>query len=64
MKVTIKMTLGDLAEMGVSAEQLEEAVTRQIEGGLDVGGDTLYINGADVSVVIDDSLTESETAPM
>lgn len=64
MNVIIKVTQDDLAEMGVSAEQLQEAVTRQIEGGLDVDGDTLYIDGADVSVVIEEPLAEGDTAPM
>ena len=64
MKITIGVTQGDLVEMGVSPDQLEQAVQRQLEGGLDVDGDTLYINGADVSVVIEEPLAEGDTAPM
>lgn len=52
MNVTIEVIEDDLAELGVSAEQLKEAVTRKIVGGLDVDGDTLYINGEGVSVAI------------
>lgn len=52
MKITVEVTQADLAEMGVSAEQLEGAVKQEIEGGLDVDGDTLYINDADVTVVV------------
>ncbi len=52
MKITIGVTQGDLVEMGVSPDQLEQAVQRQLEGGLDVDGDTLYINDTDVTVVV------------
>lgn len=64
MKVTVELTQADLVEMAVSPEQLEEAVKRQIMGGIDVDGDTLYIYDADVTVVINDALPESDTAPM
>ena len=52
MKVTVEVTQADLAEMGVSAEQLEDAVKQEVEGGLDVDGETRYINDADVTVVV------------
>lgn len=52
MKITVEVTQADLAEMGVSAKQLEDAVKQEIEGGLDVDGDTLYINDADVTIVV------------
>lgn len=52
MKVTVEVTQADLAEMGVSTEQLEDAVKQEVEGGLDVDGDTLYINDARVTVVV------------
>lgn len=64
MRVTIEVTQDDLVEMAVTAEQLEEAVKREILGGLDVDGDTLYIYDATVSVVINDALPECDTAPM
>lgn len=54
MKITIEVTQEDLAEMGVSTEQLEDAVKQEIHGGLEVDGDTLYVNDADVSVVVAD----------
>ena len=52
MKVTVEVTQGDLAEMSVSVEQLEDAVKQEVEGGLDVDGETLYINDTDVTVVV------------
>ena len=52
MKITAEVTQADLAEMGVSAEQLADAVKQEIEGGLNVDGDTLYINDADVTVEV------------
>lgn len=64
MKVTVEVTQDDLAEMGVTAEQLEDAVTIKIEGGFDIEGDVLFINSANVTVVINDALHESDTAPM
>lgn len=63
MKVTVEVTHDDLAEMAVTPQVLQEALKLKIEGGLDVNGDLLYIYGADVSVVINDSLPLSETAP-
>lgn len=47
MKFTVEVTHVELAEMGVSPEQLEIAVKQEIESGLNVDGDTLYINDAD-----------------
>ena len=52
MKVTVEVTQADLAEMSVSVEQLEDAVKQEVEGGLDVDGETLYINDTDVTVVV------------
>lgn len=52
MKVTVEVTQAELAEMGVSVEQLESAVKEEMESGLEIDGDTLYINDADVSVMV------------
>ena len=52
MKTTVAVTKADLAEMGVSAEQLEGALKQTLEGGMNIDGDTLYINDADVIVVV------------
>lgn len=52
MKFTVEVTHVELAEMGVSPEQLEVAVKQEIESGLNVDGDTLYINDAYVIVVV------------
>jgi hypothetical protein len=52
MKFTVEVTHVELAEMGVSPEQLEVTVKQEIESGLNVDGDTLYINDADVIVVV------------
>lgn len=53
MKITIKVKQDDLDEMGVTSEQLEAAVKDSVMGGLDVDGDTLYINDAVVDVVVE-----------
>ena len=52
MKTTVAVSKADLAEMGVSAEQLEGALKQTLEGGMNIDGDTLYINDADVTVVV------------
>ncbi len=46
MKVTVEVTQADLAEMSVSVEQLEDAVKQEVEGGLDVDGETLYLTSS------------------
>jgi len=51
LRVTVEVTADDLAEMGVTQEQLEEAV-RDKMGSLDVEGDALYFNDLGVSVVV------------
>ena len=54
MKLRIEVTCSDLVEMNVSPKQLEAAMKQQVESGLDIDGDTLYINNADVAVVVSD----------
>ncbi len=54
MKITVEVTQSELAEMGLSAEQLEHGVKQVVEGGLDVDGDTLYISDAAMTVLVAD----------
>ena len=51
MRVNIEATPADLAEMGVTAEQLQETA-RNALSRLDVDGDALYINDLDVHVLV------------
>jgi hypothetical protein len=51
LRVIVEVTADDLAEMGVTQEQLEETV-RDKMGSLDVEGDALYFNDLGVSVVV------------
>ena len=51
LRVTVEVTADDLAEMGVTEEQLEEAV-RDKMGSLAVDGYALYFNDLGVSVVV------------
>ena len=50
MRVTVEVTQGDLVEMDVTPEQLEEAIRNEL-GRLDVEGDPLYVNQLYVTVV-------------
>lgn len=54
MRVKVEVSESDLAEMGVTTEQLEEAVRNEL-GSLDVEGDDLYINELVVTVVVGES---------
>lgn len=54
MRVTVEVTQGDLVEMDVTPEQLEEAIRNEL-GNLNVEGDPLYINQLDVTVVVSDN---------
>jgi len=53
MEVTVQVDEASLIRMEVTADQLANAVRRQIEGGLDLDGDgTLYLNDVTVKVVV------------
>lgn len=53
MEVTVQVDEASLIGMEVSADQLADAIRRQIEGGLDLGGDgTLYLNDVAVKVEV------------
>ena len=52
MKFTVEVTHVELAEMGVSPEQLEVTVKQEIESGMNVYASTLDRNDADVIVVV------------
>ncbi|CAN7586429.1 hypothetical protein [Acidovorax delafieldii] len=53
MEVTVQVDEASLIRMEVTADQLANAVRRQIEGGLDLDGDgTLYLNDVAVKVVV------------
>lgn len=53
MEVTVQVDEASLIGMEVSADQLADAIRRQIEGGLDLDGDgTLYLNDVTVKVVV------------
>lgn len=54
MRVNIDVAPADLAEMGMTAEQLQEAA-RNALGKLDVDGDALYINDLDVQVLVSEN---------
>lgn len=51
MRVIVEVATSDLAEMQVTAEQLEASVRNQF-GSLNVEGDPLYINQMDVVVTV------------
>lgn len=51
LRVTVEVGADDLAGMGVTEEQLAEAVRNKL-GSLDVEGDVLYFNDLGVSVVV------------
>lgn len=52
MKITVQVSEADLADMGAMPDELEDAVRLAIESGLNIDGDTLYINDAIVQVVV------------
>lgn len=56
MEVTVQVDEASLIDMEVSADQLADAIKRQIEGGLDLDGDgKLYLNDVTVKVVLSEA---------
>lgn len=54
MKVVVKVTSAELAEMESSEDQLEGAVRSALTGGIDDGDGTLYLNDVHVDVQVTD----------
>ncbi|WP_170094853.1 hypothetical protein [Simplicispira suum] len=52
MKIVVKVTRAELAEMDSSEEQLEDAVRNAVTGGIDDGNGTLYLNDVHVDVQV------------
>lgn len=52
MKVVVKVTHSELAEMGASEDRLQRAVRNALTSGLDDGDGTLYINDLEVDIDI------------
>jgi len=52
MRIAVEVSSTDLAEMALTNEQLQVAVKRQVESGLDVDGDTIYLSNVQVCVLV------------
>lgn len=52
MKVVVKVTPSELAEMGSSEDGLQRAVRNALTSGLDDGDGILYINDLEVDIDI------------
>lgn len=54
MQIVVSVNREELAQMEASEEELQEAVARAMEGGLEAGHDTLYLSNVNVVVRVQD----------